>query len=151
MVTPPELTDGVVQLRVLEASDAEAWKAGEDIEQIRWFEAPGPAPMANIVDAINNWRSEWEQSGSRRHFGIWTDEGLCGGVELRVRRDGRANVSYLVFPNARRTGVARRALRLATQWAIVDLAVSAVVAIVGERNVAPIGVATSSGFIPADD
>lgn len=34
-----ELADGVVQLRVLEVSDAEVWKGGEDIEQIKWFEA----------------------------------------------------------------------------------------------------------------
>lgn len=80
MVTPSELTDGLVQLRVLGVSDEEAWKAGEDIEQIRWFEAPGPAPMANIVGAINNWRSEWEQSGSLRHFEIWT-----GDVEHAVQ------------------------------------------------------------------
>ena len=47
-------------LRVLDVSDAGAWKAGEDPEQICWFEAPGLAPLENIIAAINNWRARWE-------------------------------------------------------------------------------------------
>jgi len=145
-MTAPVLTDGVVVLRVLDVSDAGAWQAGEDAEQIRWFEAPGPAPLENIIAAINNWRAEWERNGARRHFGIWTGNRLCGGIELRVRHDGRANLSYLVFPEARRNGVARRSLQLATRWTFDHLAVPTVVAIIDEDNVASVAVATACGF-----
>jgi RimJ/RimL family protein N-acetyltransferase len=107
-VIAPVLTDDGVVLRVLEPSDAGAWKAGEDSEQIRWFEAPGPAPMANIRAAITRWRAGWEDGGAVRHWGIWVDDQLAGGVELKVRHDGRANVSYLVLPHARGRGVAAR-------------------------------------------
>lgn len=32
-----------------------------------------------------------------RHWGIRVDDQLAGGVELRVREDGQADLSYLVF------------------------------------------------------
>ena len=130
--------DGFV-LRVLVLTDADSWKAGEDPEQMRWFEAPGPAPMENIVRAIRAWRAWWAEDGPIRHWGIWADDVLCGGVELHVREDGRASVSYLIFPPARRRRLASRAVRLAAEWAFQNFRVSAVVAIVDELNVASRG------------
>lgn len=138
--------DGFV-LRALEPSDAAAWKAGEDPEQIRWFEAPGPAPMENIVAAIRGWQAGWEEDGPVRQWGIWVDGRLAGGVELRVRRDEKANASYVVFPHARGRGLASSALRLAAQWAFRHLGVPAVVAVIDERNAPSRKVATRAGFI----
>jgi RimJ/RimL family protein N-acetyltransferase len=71
---------------------------------------------------------------------------LCGGVEIRVRADRRANVSYIVFPDARKRGLATRAVRLAARWAFSELDIEGLVAIVDESNVASIGVALASGF-----
>ena len=141
-------SDGVVALRALRPEDAEAWKEGEDDEQRRWFEMPGPAPMENVIGAIARWRTEWRDGGSVRHFGIWRGEALIGGVEIRVREDGRANVSYIVFPSWRRRGYAARAVRLATSWAFTALRVPAVVAIVHPENVASVAVAAAAGFRP---
>lgn len=136
-----------VALRPLEPEDAEAWKAGEDDEQRRWFEMPGPAPMENVVAAIERWRASWRDDGPVRHWGIWVDDRLAGGVELRVRdEDGRANVSYVVFPHARRRGVAAAAVRQAVEYAFADLGVPAVVAVIDPRNVASIAVAQRCGF-----
>jgi len=87
-------------LRVLKPEDAAAWHAGEDEEQRRWFEFPGPAPFENVVRAIASWRKSWSDGGPVRHWGIWTHDELAGGIEVRDRRDGRANVSHLVFPFA---------------------------------------------------
>ena len=143
---PPVLAGDGFVLRVLELTDASAWKAGEDPEQIRWFEAPGPAPMENIVRAIEGWRSGWATAGPVRHWGIWTDHVLCGGLELRVRDDGRANASYIVFPAARRKGLASSSVRLAAEWAFRNLGVTAVVAIIDEMNLASRGVAARAGF-----
>ena len=137
--------DGFV-LRVLEVADAEAWKAGEDQEQIRWFEAPGPAPMENVVRSIEAWRDGWARGGSVRQWGIWSEAVLCGGVELRMRDDGRVSASYVVFPPARRRGLASSSLRLAAAWAFRCLGASAVVAVMDELNGASRGVATKAGF-----
>jgi RimJ/RimL family protein N-acetyltransferase len=142
---PALVGDGFV-LRVLKPSDADPWKAGEDLEQMRWFAAPGPAPVENIVNAICAWRAGWAEGGPLRNWGIWIDDRLAGGVELRVRQDGRANVSYVVFPFARRKGLASSAVRLATEWAFENLGVWAVVAVVDEQNVASRGVAEKAGF-----
>lgn len=146
MVNAPVLLGEGFILRVLELSDAEAWKAGEDPEQIRWFDAPGPAPLENIVNAIMTWRSGWANAGPVCHWGIWVEGRLAGGVELRVREDGKANVSYLVFPFFRRRGLARKATRLAAEWAFKHLRAPAVVAVVDEANTASRGVAEGAGF-----
>ena len=46
-----------------------------------------------------------------RNFGIWSAAtgGLVGNVEVRVLDDHDVNLSYLVFPEWRRRGVATRA------------------------------------------
>ena len=49
------LGDDVVRLRPLSLDDVDEWMAGEDEEQIRVFEFPGPAPRANVVAAIEGW------------------------------------------------------------------------------------------------
>jgi RimJ/RimL family protein N-acetyltransferase len=144
----PRLSDGVVVLRVLRPDDVAAWKAGEDAEQIRWFEATGPAPLENISVAIGAWRGSWRDDGDVRHWGIEFHDELAGGVELRKRHDGRCSISYVVFPTARRQAVATRAVRLASQWAFDRFAATAVAAIIDENNNASRAVAVSAGFVP---
>ena len=139
--------DGFV-LRPLSAGDALAWQAGEDEEQRRWFEFPGPAPIANVMAAIDGWQSSWAHEGPVRHWGIWVEpnETLAGGVEIRDRGDRRANISYVVFPPMRRRGFASRAVVLASGWAFDHLPIDAVVAIINEDNVASRAVAEACGF-----
>jgi len=142
----PVLEDGTVVLRVLRPDDVAAWKQGEDDEQIRWFEAPGPAPLENIAAAIDAWRASWRTDDAVRHWGIELEGELVGGVELRRRPDGRCNISYLVFPVARRRGIATRAVQLASRWAFSQLAATALVAVIDERNEASRRAATAAGF-----
>ena len=123
MTTAPVLVDDGFELRALVLADAEAWKAGEDDEQIRWFEAPGPAPIENVIAAARRWQAGWADDGPVRHWGIWRDDHLAGGVELRIRHDGRASVSYVVFPAWRTHGIAARAVRLASAWVSETLGV----------------------------
>ena len=147
MATAPVLTGEGFVLRALSLADAEAWKAGEDGEQIRWFEAPGPSPMENIIAAIRRWQEGWASDGNVRHWGIWSDDRLAGGVELRVRDDRRANVSYVVFPECRGRGFGAGAVRAVSEWAADALDVTAVVAIVDELNDHSRRVAAGAGFI----
>ena len=136
-------------LRPLATNDALAWQAGEDEEQRRWFEFPGPAPIENVVAAIDAWRSSWKNDGPVRHWGIWEQPGdtLAGGVEIRDRGDRHANVSYVVFPPKRRRGLATQAVRLASTWAFAHLPIDVVVAVINEGNVASRRVAEASGFL----
>lgn len=150
----PVLSKGDCTLRVLTVVDAADWYRGEDEEQRRWFEfPPGPRPpfavaVARVERCVETWRAAWRAGGPQHHWGIWTENGhvLSGGVEVRVRADRRANVSYIVFPNARRRGLATLAVRLAAGWAFSQLDIDGLVAVVDERNVASRGVALASGF-----
>lgn len=146
MAIAPVLRGDGFTLRALSVSDAETWRAGEDIEQIRWMGAPGPASMENVLAAIHRWQADWAEDGPVRQWGIWSNDRLVGGVELRIRDDGRANISYVVFPRWRKQGIASGAVRTASVWALGNLGVSAVVAIVDEDNLASRRVAERAGF-----
>jgi hypothetical protein len=142
---PALVGDGFV-LGVLKPSDADPWKAGEDLEQMRWSAAPGPAPVENIVNAILRLASGVGRRRSSSPLGDLDRRPARRRRRARVRQDGRANVSYVVFPFARRKGLASSAVRLATAWAFENLGVWAVVAVVDEQNVASRGVAEKAGF-----
>jgi RimJ/RimL family protein N-acetyltransferase len=106
----------------LRAEDAPAHKTGEDAKQIAGFGFPGPAPIENVAAAIEAWQESWENAGQVRNFGIWNTSGvLMGNVELRQVDAQRVDVSYLVFPDFRRQGIATQAARLALTCAASDL------------------------------
>jgi RimJ/RimL family protein N-acetyltransferase len=117
------LTDGVVVLEPLVADDAEKWLAGEDEEQLRWFEAPRAAELSDVQRFIISCQNSWRTMGDHRHWGIRRSESavLVGGVDLRVLGDGEVNLSYVVFPQFRRQGIARRASLLALNYATKSL------------------------------
>jgi len=142
-----EPSDDAVLLRRLSMDDVDAWLAGEDDEQIRWFEFPGPATRAHVERAIAAWQESWASDGPVRHWGVCVlaTRELAGGVELRDLGDGRVSLSYVIFPPYRRRGFAARASRLALDDAAQVLrATSAVIKIV-EGNEASRGVARSLG------
>lgn len=135
-----------VTLRVLTMADINSWHTGEDVEQRRWFEAPGPSPRENVAKHICAVREDWASSGRRRHWGIWLDGSLCGGVEVEDRGHGRAYLSYVVFPASRRRGVAAESIWLAVSWASANLPVDRFLAVIDELNTASRATAESAGF-----
>lgn len=148
--------DGFV-LRPLTVADAPAHKAGEDPEQTRWFEFPGPAPMENVVGAIEAWQDSWAHGGPVRNFGVWDEASgaLIGNVEVRDLGDSRANLSYIVFPQWRGGGIATRAARLVLQYAHDELGARTAVIKALPGNAASLGVAralgaTEVGTAPSD-
>lgn len=142
----PVLVGERCTLPVLSLDDAPAWHAGEDEEQLRWFEFAGPAPFENVVRAIEDWRHSWERDGPVRQWGIWCSGSLAGGVELRDGANRSANVSYVVFPQHRGRGVAKEAVSLAAYWGFDHLAIDAAVAVVDEENLASRAVVEGCGF-----
>jgi RimJ/RimL family protein N-acetyltransferase len=110
----PPLTDGVVTLRPPAETDLPVLEqAARDPEIARWF---GPAdPPAGQLAA---WRQGW-RDGSTAVFVVCTADGARAGHVLVERRNsGRAHVEYWMLPPWRGRGLATRALRLASRWAI---------------------------------
>jgi len=142
-----EPRDEVVGLYRLSLDDVDAWLAGEDDEQIRWFQFPGPATRGHVERAIVEWQDAWAQGGPVRHWGVRVipSQELAGGVEVRDLGNGRVNLSYIIFPPYRRRGLATRASRLALAYAAQALGASSAVIKILEGNEASIGVARNLG------
>jgi RimJ/RimL family protein N-acetyltransferase len=113
------LSDDVVVLRQLVPDDVDDWMAGDDAEEVHWFEFPGPTPRRDVERSIATWSESQPIDGPVRHWAICVQEagGLVGGVELGDLGDGAVNLAYVVFPAWRRRGIATRACRLALAYA----------------------------------
>jgi RimJ/RimL family protein N-acetyltransferase len=141
------VNDETITLRPLTLDDVEEWMAGEDDEQIRWFEFPGPAPRDNVVAAIRDWESSWRTGGPVRNWAICDrrSDHILGGVEIRDLGEGKVNLSYVVFPEWRRQGIATRACRLALSHAANEMTGRVAVITVLAGNDASLGVARKLG------
>jgi RimJ/RimL family protein N-acetyltransferase len=142
------LTGEGLVLRPLTPADAVAHHAGEDDAQIEAFEFPGPAPIGNVLAAIERWQTSWASGGPIRNFGVFraADDQLCGNVEVELLGDGWVNLSYVVFPEYRRRDIATAAARLALGYAATELGASRVRVKVLDGNLASIGVARALGL-----
>jgi len=122
-VEPNALTDGALALRPLHMSDAEEWLAGEDEEQRRWFEAPRPGELSDVEAFIARTIESWELRGEHRYWAIRrvNRNEIVGGIDLRSLGDDDVNVSYVVFPEFRRHGIAAQAVSVVLSYAATDL------------------------------
>jgi RimJ/RimL family protein N-acetyltransferase len=141
------LTDGVLVLKPLVASDASEWLAGEDEEQIRWFEAPRPAQLSDVQRFIAECEESWWRTGTHRHWGIRkvNSEILLGGVDVRDVGGAEVNLSYVVFPQFRRDGVARGAALLALTYAARSMGARTAVIKILPENLASVNLAQELG------
>jgi len=110
-----ELVGGGVRLRPLTPADAWTHLAGEDEAMRAGLEFPRASTVADVMAAIRRWQDSWATDGPVRNFGIRRDhdDRLVGNVEVKLLEPGRVNLSYVVFPAWRRSGVATTAARLA--------------------------------------
>lgn len=128
------LEDDILRLRPLNIGDVDEWMAGEDDEQIRWFEFPRPARRDDVIQAIERWHNSWLSGGPVRQWAICkrSTGRIAGAVKVRDLGDGEVNLSYVVFPAFRRARIATRACRLALRYAADEMkATVAVVKILG--------------------
>jgi RimJ/RimL family protein N-acetyltransferase len=156
-VTAPLLTGRIVLLRGLELDDVDDWLAGEDEDQLRWFEVPRRSQRDDVVRAISAWRESWKVGGPVWQWGICDRPSgtIAGGVELRRIDDSTANLSYVVFSPWRRRGFALEAASHAVAYAADHLGVRNVVMKILEGNVASLALAsrlgaTEVGSAPSD-
>jgi RimJ/RimL family protein N-acetyltransferase/nitrite reductase/ring-hydroxylating ferredoxin subunit len=147
--TPP-LSDGIVTLRPLRADDAPAITAAcQDAAIQRWIPLiPFPYTQADarrfILMALQAWKD-----GTGYEFAITdaTTDAWLGSIGVHVGSNPRRHaIGYLVAPEQRRSGLATRALRLATRWAFENLEMERLALWTLPGNVASQGVAEKGGF-----
>lgn len=112
----PRVSDGVVFLGPMSLDDVEPHLTGEDQPTVRWLSG-GVSTRETVSAWITRNRESWRGGGPIRSFGIRDVSGeLIGMVEANLDmqgvRAGVANISYGLYPRARGSGFATRAVLL---------------------------------------
>jgi RimJ/RimL family protein N-acetyltransferase len=117
----PPLSDGVVTLRLPEERDLAAIERGiADPDVIRSFGRP--TLTAERVLELN--RRRWDE-GISATFAICDAAGGCvGHAFVNLGNSHRGSIGYWLLPEARGKGLATRAVRLLSRWALRDLALA---------------------------
>lgn len=148
MAAPPILSDGVVLLRPLVASDAdEVAEACQDAQIQAWTTVPSPYHRQHAADFVAQ-RSDPQTWWRLPTWAVTAppSERWIGSIDLRLDDDGGADVGFLLAPWGRGRGLAARALRLACTWGFSALGLQVVTwyALVG--NEASRATARNAGF-----
>ena len=147
----PSLADEVVLLRVPGTRDIDAITAAcQDPDIPRFTRIPSPYHRSHaelwVAHAVGGW-----EAGTEAAFvivGTRTDT-LLGSVGLMRVDDDRnvAEIGYWVAREARRRGIATRAVRLVSRWGARDLGIRRIELMTRVDNHASQGVATAAGFV----
>jgi len=148
---PPELTDGIIFLRPLTVEDATDHLAGEDEEMAKWLSG-GRSTLANVEKSIQDWQENWRSGGARRAFGIFDcgTNRLVGFIEVNLAllvEPGQVNVSYGVFRQWRRKGLALRAINLMGEYLRIATTARHIVLRIAPANTASLKLAEKAGFV----
>src|SRR5450759_56891 len=151
-LTPPDppLSDGVVTLRPFRADDAPAIAvACQDLEIQRWIPIiPVPYTEADARRFILMTLQAWHD-GTSCEFAIVDagDDRLLGAAGLHLGPNPRRHaIGYWVAPEARRRGVATRAVRLLARWGFERFAIQRLALWTLPGNAASQAVAERNGF-----
>lgn len=145
LVSPePQLSDGVVTLRPPDERDLEAIDQGvNDPDVVRWFGRP--KVRAPGILAVN--RQRWRDGSPT--FAICEIGDACLGhvwINISSTDPGTGSVGYWLLPSARGRGLATRAVRLLTTWAVGALGLDPIRLVTESANEQSQGVAARSGF-----
>jgi len=142
-IPDPPLADTLVSLRPPEERDLSAIERGvHDPDVIRGF---GRQTMsAEQLLELN--RGRWER-GEAATFAICDITGSCvGHVFVNLSGMRRGSVGYWLLPEARGKGLASRAVKLVSRWALCDLALTRLAILTEPSNRHSQRVAERSGF-----
>jgi len=146
----PTLADDVVALRPPAERDIDAiTDACQDPDIPRFTRVPSPYFRTHAVEHVQRTAEQWAD-GSSAVFVVadGATDRLLGSIGLLRLTDERqvAEIGYWVARGARRRGVATRAVRLVSRWAVLDLRISRLELMTRPDNVASQGVAVGAGF-----
>jgi RimJ/RimL family protein N-acetyltransferase len=147
----PDLHDDAVALRPPTRDDVPAITAAvQDPDIPRFTMVPSPYSEADAVAYVESSQAAWRDA-SRASFVIVDPATgtLLGAVGIHHldRAAGTAQVGYWVAAPARAAGVATRALRLTAAWALTDLGLHRLEAVVFTDNGRSGRVAERAGFV----
>jgi RimJ/RimL family protein N-acetyltransferase len=150
-LTPPSppLADDVIRLDPLGPRYvADFERLIEDAEVIRNTRVPSSPPPGFAAHWIGLYEQGWEQ-GTRAGFAAVDADGaflgMAGVVDLDLAaRQGE--IGYVVAREARGRGIATRALRLVTDWALDGLGLERVELHIDPENEASLRVAERCGY-----
>jgi RimJ/RimL family protein N-acetyltransferase len=148
-LTPPDppLTDGVISLRAFRDTDADAIAGFMDEPAIaRWTRAPSPYRLGDAIE----WLAKLPAAPVRGDLPLaivdaGSDE-LLGSIALSLRDEDRGEFGYAVAAAARRRGIASRALRLYSRYALGELGLERLEIHTRPGNDASIALAERVGF-----
>jgi RimJ/RimL family protein N-acetyltransferase len=152
MLEPPSrsLAEGEIRLEPIDARfvpDFEQLASDPDV--VRFTRVP-VAPDKGFAEAwVGRYVSGWDD-GSRAGFAIVSKTGEFLGLAAVVDLDltGRqGELGYIVAPSARGRGIAGRALRLLTSWALGPLGLERVELRISTDNEPSVRVAERLGFV----
>ena len=144
----PGPSDGVVLLRAWRESDVpQMVEACKDPEIPKWTLVPEPYSE----DDARLWlaaQSAARRGGRRVELAIVDgDDRLLGSIAIARSIDGRAGeVGYWIARDARRRGVATRAVELLSTWAFSELGLERIELLAEPGNTASQRVAEAAGF-----
>jgi RimJ/RimL family protein N-acetyltransferase len=151
-LTPPDppLADDTIRLEPLDGRFVSDFaRLVTDPDVLRNTRVPSNPPREMPALWVDRYVQGW-RDGDRAGFAILDgDGGFLGFVAIvdlqPAERQGE--IGYVVSPGARGRGVAGRALRLVTDWALGDLGLQRVELRIDPENPASIRVAERCGFV----
>jgi RimJ/RimL family protein N-acetyltransferase len=151
----PRLTDGQVTLRAWRPSDAPAvFEACQDEEIQRWTTVPSPYLLGHAEGFVGELSPRmWATRNGAGFAAVDPASGdLLGACGLIGVQDERlvTGAGYWVAPWARGRHVARRALRLVTEWALGPVGLHRVELEIEPANPASQAVGLAAGFTASE-
>jgi len=150
---PRELSDGVVRLRIPTLADIDRvaqYGADRMLVEGNWI--PGPRPGQDLHEWASAFVQEllagWTAVGGIHGGGLIVDERepFLGIAYLAPRSAVAVELSYGVAPYARGRGIATRATRLATEWALTEGGFEQVELRIDKEHHESRGVSEKAGF-----
>lgn len=146
----PPLSDGVITLRAHRSEDVDALvEICQDPAIPRWTRVPQPYTRADAEGWIAGVELEVEAGTAINWLAVDEHDEIVASIAVQdIREDeGSAEIGYWVAAPARGRGIATRAVRLATEWALGELGLKTLEIMTHEDNTASQGVARAAGFV----
>jgi RimJ/RimL family protein N-acetyltransferase len=143
------LRDDAIALEPLDQRDADGMLALAQLDDvIAYTRVPAGADAAFVRDWIGRYERAWDE-GTAAGFSIRDRDGAFLGFAAAVAlelEERQAELGYMVLPEARGRGVARRSLELLTRWCLDELALERLELRIDPGNAASTRMAERAGY-----